>query len=97
MPTVDSITRTASKLLLAESVGLDPVFPPEVDDGYRWGLIRLLDVDPLETSDLLVGVPIDGLFTADDLVDAVREGLDCIYDLEVDDQLEIGLFRFEIS
>lgn len=95
MAAVDALTRTASKLLTTAGFGLDPVFPPEVDDGFRWG-VATISRPGAEPLSVLVGVPANGGFTAEELVSAIRDGAEDLRELADDEDLEIGSFRFEI-
>jgi hypothetical protein len=96
MAAVDPMTRAASKILAGSGIELDPVFPDEVDDGFRWGVARLARSGDRTNIELLVGVPIHGRFTAQDLVAAFRDGEQDLLELSADEDLEIGSFRFEI-
>lgn len=94
MANVDPLTRAASKKLAGRGIELDPTFPPEVDDGVRWGVLRI--PNGATSLALLVGVPADGRFSADALVAGVMEGLEDFAELGPDEELEIGDFLFEI-
>ena len=96
MPSVDSTTRSASKILAQAGIQLDPVFPTEVDDGFRWGVAHLVRPGRPDKLQVLVGVPANGRFTAEELAGAVRDGSADLLDLGADEDLEIGNFRFEI-
>ena len=74
MPSIDSITREASKLLTRSGISLEPVFPTEVDDGFRWGVAHLVQAGRPDKLQVLVGVPANGRFTADELATAGRDG-----------------------
>ena len=97
MAAVDPLTRAASKMLAGSGIELDPVFPDEVDDGFRWGSARLPRSGDRARVEILVGVPTNGRFTAQELVQAIREGEPDLLDLSADEDLEIGSFRFEVS
>lgn len=96
MAAVDATTRTASKMLAGSGIDLDPVFPDEVDDGFRWGVARLSRLGDPTKVEVLVGVPTHGRFTAQDLVTAFSEGAQDLLELSADEDLEIGSFRFEL-
>lgn len=96
MAALDPMTRAASKMLAGSGIDLDPVFPDEVDDGFRWGVARLSRSGNRANVELLVGVPAHGRFTAQELVTAFREGEQNLLDLSADEDLEIGSFRFEL-
>jgi hypothetical protein len=96
MAAVDSLTKTASRMLAGSGIDLDPVFPDEVDDGFRWGVARLPRPGQAAKIEVLVGVPTNGRFTAEDLVTAFREGAQDLLALTADEDLEVGSFRFEI-
>ena len=96
MPTVDSTTRAASRILARSGIELDEVFPAEVDDGFRWGVARIARAGGSAKLQVLVGVPSNGRFTADELAAAVQDGSADLLELAADEDLEIGNFRFEI-
>lgn len=96
MPTVDSTTRAASKLLARSGIDLDPVFPTQVDDGFRWGVAHLVRPGRPDKLQVLVGVPANGRFTADELAAAIGDASADLLELDADEDLEIGSFRFEI-
>jgi hypothetical protein len=96
MPTVDSTTRAAGKILADVGIELDAVFPAEVDDGFRWGVAHLPRPGLADKLQVLVGVPANGRFGAEELAAALRDGASDLLDLAPDEDLEIGNFRFEI-
>lgn len=96
MAAVDSITSTASKILAGSGIDLDPVFPDEADDGFRWGVARLPGIGDRTRVEVLVGVPTNGRCTAQDLVTAFQDGAQDLLELTADEDLEIGSFRFEV-
>jgi len=93
---VDSHTSAASKLLSSSGIELTETFPTEVDDGFRWGVARLPRPSGTATFEILVGVPATGRFAAQELVDAILDGIEDLQALGDDEDLEIGSFRFEI-
>lgn len=96
MAALDAMTRTASKILAGSGIDLDPVFPDEVDDGFRWGVARLPRPGTPTKLEVLVGVPTHGRFTAQELVRSIQEGAPDLLELSADEDLEIGSFRFEL-
>ncbi len=96
MPAVDSTTRAASKILAKAGIELDAVFPAEVDDGFRWGVAHLPRDRQRDKFRVLVGVPANGRFSAEELATALRNGASELLELDADEDLEIGSFRFEI-
>lgn len=96
MPAIDSTTRAAGKILAEVGIELDAVFPAEVDDGFRWGVAHLTRDGRGDKLRILVGVPANGRFSADELATALRNGASDLLELDADEDLEIGSFRFEI-
>ncbi|SDP39103.1 hypothetical protein SAMN04515671_4012 [Nakamurella panacisegetis] len=95
--TVDTLVAQARRLLLPGGIDLTSPFPREVDRGRRWGTAVVPVPGRPAGLVVAVGVPASGRWSANELAAAITDGLTDFSELEADEDIEIGVFQFELD